>query len=331
MRTPIVSVIIPAYNAEGYISRCLDSVLGQTMQNFEIIVIDDGSKDRTGDVVKKYVKKDERIKYFKQKNMGVARTRNKAVELAEGEFIAFIDNDDYIDEDYLEMLLPRKGEDVVISGFKRPDEKGKIVKQMRLLDTEWSKFMNPTPWAKVYRKSFILDNKLEFLDNNIGEDIYFNLIGMLLVGKVKIIDYMGYNWFYNQKSISSTTHKDFRKIDIFKLLDSCLEELKKRGLLEKNYEIIEFFFFRFIVWFLLYATKGHRKIEINEIYDRLFSWLRKRFPDFANNRLLKKGQLEGEERQTRIAYEVFLKFYKLGLGKCLIRTYAELQNVVQLR
>ena len=324
MKAPLVSVIIPAYNAEKYIGKCLDSVLVQTMDDFEVLVINDGSTDNTNAVVKEYVKKHGRIRYIKQKNMGVARTRNKAVGLAKGKFIAFIDNDDFIDKDYLEMLLPGEDEDVVIGGFKRPDEAGKIVKEMRLVDTEWSKFMNPTPWAKIYRKDFILKNKLEFLDNNIGEDIYFNLIGMLLAKNVRIVDYIGYNWFYNRESVSSTAHKDFKKINIFKLLNSCYDELKKRDLLEENYEILEFFFYRFIVWFLLYATKGQKKEAIDKIYDELFAWLEERFPNFTKNRLLKRKQLVSEEKKTRIAYEVFLRFYKLKLGKSLVWTYARL-------
>ena len=324
MKNPLVTVIVPAYNAESFIGKCLDSVLAQGMKSFEVLVIDDGSVDGTGKVVKEYVDKDERIKYIKQKNMGVARTRNKAIKLAKGDYIAFIDNDDFIDKDYLEKLLPKEDEEVVISGFKRPDKDGKIVKEMRLNDTEWSKFMNPTPWAKIYRKDFIVDNKLEFLDNNIGEDIYLNLIAMLLVKKARIIDYVGYNWFYNQESVSSTAHKDFKKIDIFKLLNSCYDELKRRKLLQENFEIVELFFYRFIVWFLLYATKGQKKDDIDKMHDELFSWLTERFPDFVKNRYLKRGQLEGEEKKTRAAYEVFLKFYKIRLSKNLVWLYAKL-------
>ena len=322
MKRPAVTVIIPAYNAEKYIGKCIESVLGQSWQNFEILVIDDGSTDGTGKVVKDYVKQDARVKYVKQKNMGVAKTRNKGVKMAEGEFVAFIDNDDYIDKDYLEKLRPREGEEVVISGFKRPDENGKIVSEMRLKNTEWSRFMNPTPWAKMYRKDFILKNEIEFLDNNIGEDIYFNLVAMLLAKEVRIIDYVGYNWFYNRKSVSSTAHKDFNKIDVFKLLNSCYNELNKRDLIEQNYQLVEFFFWRFIVWFLLYASKGQEKQKIGELYDKLFGWLEERFPDYQKNELLKMGKLPGEARKTRVIYEIFMRCHKMGLGKSLVNVYA---------
>lgn len=322
-KNPLITVIIPAYNSEKYIGRCLESILGQSFEDFEILVIDDGSTDKTGEVVKKYVAHDDRIIYKKQKNMGVAKTRNKAVKMARGEFVAFIDNDDFIDKDYLEKLLPRKGEDVVISGYRRPDEKGNIVAQMQLTNTNWSKFMIPTPWAKIYRKDFIINNRIEFLDNNIGEDIYFNLVAMLLARDVRIVNYVGYNWFYNRESISSTKHKSFDKVDIFKLLNSCYDELIKRKLLEKNYWLIEFFFYRFIIWFLLYAAKGEKKTEIDKVYEKLFDWLKKRFPDYRKNKLL-KGRLSGEVRTTRLAYKIFLMFQRVGLGKALVWAYAKM-------
>ena len=323
MKKPMVTVIIPAYNSQEYIGRCLDSVLLQSFQDFEIIVINDGSKDKTGKIIEKYAKKDKRIRYYEQKNIGVARTRNRAVRLAKGEFIAFIDNDDFIDEDYLDNLLPKFGEDVVISGFKRPNKNGKIITRMDLEDEEWSKYVNPTPWAKIYRKKFITDNDIAFLDNNIGEDIYFNLIGMLVAGKTCIKKYVGYNWFYNEDSVSSTKHKKYNEVDIFKLLNSCYQELKKRGLLEKNCDLIEFFFYRFIVWFLLYAAKGSKKEEIDRIYDELFVWLKERFPNYRKNKLL-KGNLPGEIKTTRIIYKTFMVFHKIGSGKLLVWGYAKI-------
>lgn len=323
MVKPKISVIIPAYNAEEYIGKCLDSVLAQDFNDFEVLVINDGSIDDTGKILNKYAKKDKRIKYFEQNNMGVARTRNKAIGLARGEFITFIDNDDYIDKDYLDVLLPRNNEEIVISGFRRPDKNGKIVKAVKLANTDWSRFVVPTPWAKVYRKDFILKNKIKFLDNNIGEDIFFNLTAMLKAKKIKTLDYVGYNWFYNDESISNTQHKDFSKINVFKLLNSCYDELKKQKLLENNYNLVEFFFYRFIAWFLFYSSKEQKKNEIDKMYDKLFNWLEMRFPRYKKNPFL-RGKLEGEERMTRYAYLVLMLGHKLGFGKMVVWAYARL-------
>ena len=96
-----ISVIVPVYNQEKYIGRCIDSVLNQTMTDFELILINDGSKDKSLDILRNYEKKDKRIKIIDQKNMGVAKTRNKGIEIASGEFIVLVDNDDYLDNTYL--------------------------------------------------------------------------------------------------------------------------------------------------------------------------------------------------------------------------------------
>ena len=322
MKKPIISVIIPAYNSEKYIGRCLDSVLTQTFRDFEVIVVNDGSKDDTGEIVKRYAEKDKRIRYIEQKNMGVAKTRNKAVTLAKGDYIAFIDNDDYIDEDYLERLYSKEC-DIVLSGYRRPDVAGRIVKKIVLEREDWSKFLIPAPWAKIYRRAFILENKIEFLDNDIGEDVYFNLIAMLLAKKIKYLTYVGYNWFYNDSSVSNTKQKKFSDVNVLDFLNKSYDALGKRGLIEGNYEQLELFYYRYVVWFLLYAAKGASKKEIDMVYGELFGWLEKKFPDYAKNALL-KGDLPGEEKKTRIVYKTFLKFHKAGLGKLLVWGYAKI-------
>lgn len=318
----LVTVVIPVYNAEKYIERCMDSILKQTYDNIEVLAINDGSSDGSLDILKRYEENDARVRVINQKNMGVAKTRDKGVREAKGEYIAFIDNDDYIDNDYIEKLLPRKGEEVVISGFRRPDIDGKVVQTVKLADAEWSKFVNPTPWAKIYRKDFLVTNKITFLDNNIGEDIYFNLIAMLVAKNVRITNYIGYNWFFNNDSISNTKHKKYDQIDVMKLLDKSYEEVERRGLLERNYTLMEFFFYRFIVWFMFYAGKGATKDEVNREYDELFGWLRERFPKYQKNKML-KGSLPGESTRTRMIYKVVLLFQKMGLSRKIFQLYAK--------
>lgn len=321
MKKPKISVVIPAYNCEKYIKKCLDSILGQSFQDFEILVINDGSKDRTGEIAKRYEAKDRRVRYIEQENMGAGLTRNKAIRIARGEFICFVDSDDYVDEDYLEKLLDEET-DVVLSGYRREDEEGRKLLEVRLKNAPWSKFVIPATCAKMYRRQYLLDEKIEYLNHNIGEDPYFNLIAVLSSDRIKIINYAGYVWFYNDKSVSNTVLKDLTRVDIFKFLDSCYDELKRRGLLEKNYEALELFFYRFMIWFLLYASKGQKSDAINQKYDKLFSWLTKRFPNYRKNKLL-RGKLPGEEKKTRIAYKTFFYAQRIGLGKALILLYAK--------
>ncbi|MCR5506573.1 MAG: glycosyltransferase, partial [bacterium] len=115
-----ISVIIPVYNVELYLSQCLESIINQTYKNLEIILVNDGSKDSSIDICKAYVKKDKRIKYIYQKNMGLSASRNTGIKNATGDYIHFIDSDDYIPLDYYEKMISALGNsdaDIVCGGF----------------------------------------------------------------------------------------------------------------------------------------------------------------------------------------------------------------------
>jgi len=320
-----VSVIIPVYNSSNYISKCLESILNQTYTNYEIIAINDGSTDNSKEIISQYEKKYPNIiKHIEQENIGVAKTRNKGINIATGNYIMFIDNDDYIDNDYIQTFVyeMEKGNyDVVLGGYKRTNENGAIIKKVRLKNTEWSKLMVVAPWSKIYRKDYLINNKIEFLDSNIGEDVYFNLQALLLSNNIKIIDYIGYNWFFNSKSVSNTSQKSFKQLDVFFLLNKSYEIVKEKDILLKNNLIIEMYFFRYIIWLLLFTMKKASKKEINEGYDKLFNWLKERFPNYRKNKLIGIGRPKGELIGTQLIYTIFMLFHKLRLGKFLIYFY----------
>ena len=98
---PTISIIVPVYNTEQYLNRCIDSILSQSFTNFELLLIDDGSTDKSGDICDEYARKDERIKVFHKKNGGVSSARNMGLDFARGEWITFVDSDDYIDSCFL--------------------------------------------------------------------------------------------------------------------------------------------------------------------------------------------------------------------------------------
>ena len=121
MDEKLVSVIIPAYNIEDYIGRCLDSIISQTYKNLEIIVVDDGSRDYTGEILDNYAKKDRRIKVIHKENGGVSSARNKGIEAAEGDYIGFIDGDDLIEPGMYKTLvdlLEEENADIAHCGYQ---------------------------------------------------------------------------------------------------------------------------------------------------------------------------------------------------------------------
>jgi glycosyltransferase involved in cell wall biosynthesis len=127
----MVSIVIPVYNAENSLRKCLDSLIGQTFTDYEIILINDGSKDKSQEIIDEYAEKyPTKIRSYTQVNCGVAVTRNRGIGYAEGEYLLFIDNDDYVKKDYIEKYVNEirsKNVDVVIGGYKRVDLKGKNV------------------------------------------------------------------------------------------------------------------------------------------------------------------------------------------------------------
>ena len=121
MKNELISIIVPIYNVENYLRQCLDSIMSQSYQNFECLLINDGSPDHSADICREYVEKDSRFKYFEKDNGGVSSARNLGIELSKGEYITFIDSDDWVDSDYLEVLynaLIDENADISVSTYK---------------------------------------------------------------------------------------------------------------------------------------------------------------------------------------------------------------------
>ena len=137
--TPKISVIVPVYKAEAYLHRCVDSILAQTFQDFEVLLIDDGSPDRSGEICDEYARKDKRVRVFHKENGGVSSARNMGLDNARGEYVCFVDSDDWLDEEMFAIIcsffLSNKQIDILFWGFqydysqvqngkKRKEEKG---------------------------------------------------------------------------------------------------------------------------------------------------------------------------------------------------------------
>lgn len=319
----MISIIIPIYNAENYIKRCINSLLNQSYQNYEIILIDDGSKDNSRKVLKEF-EGNKKIRIYFQENIGVAKTRNKGIKLAKGEYITFIDNDDYIDSDYLEKLYNNiQDNDIIISGYRRVNDK-KVLSSNKLKDTEWSKYIIIAPWAKIYKKEFLIVNKIEFLSNNIGEDVYFNLIAYFSTDKIKIIPYIGYNWYFNDKSVSNTIQKSMNNdIKFIYLLNKIYEELIKRDF-DVNNELFEFYIIRYCIWYLLFSSKKcDYNILISE-YKKIFEWLSEKYPNYKKNKNINLFKPYGETFKNRFIINTYMFLNKIKLDKQFLKVYSKL-------
>ncbi len=178
----MVTIIVPVYNAEKTLRQCVNSILSQEYKDFELLLIDDGSKDSSPTICDEYAEKDSRVRVFHKENGGVSSARNLGLDFAQGEWIAFIDSDDYITEDYLEDIGDRK-EDILIKAYKKVSNKGIVEGESAENLIQWSEltvFLNHYitssllrgPVYKFYKKSLIGDLRF-LLDMRIGEDAFF--------------------------------------------------------------------------------------------------------------------------------------------------------------
>ena len=171
--TPVVSIIVPVYNAEKYLHRCIDSILAQTFTDWELLLIDDGSKDTSGSICDKYAAKDKRIRVFHKENGGVSSARNLGRDYAQGEWVTFVDSDDYIEENFLKSFEGNLDADLVV-GNMILSETGKLPQCIKtdILPGKHSPIQsalkgnltNPTfcaPWGKLFRKERIGDLRFD--------------------------------------------------------------------------------------------------------------------------------------------------------------------------
>jgi glycosyltransferase involved in cell wall biosynthesis len=319
----MVSVIIPVYNAEKSLVRCLDSIFKQTYTDYEVIIVNDGSMDNSQKVIDEYRRKyPEKIKVYTQTNSGAAVARNKGMEYASGEYIFFIDNDDYIKEDYIEKYvneIVKKDADMVIGGYRRVKADGEVMFSRDAKDLPWTKYMMVAPWGRVYRAESLKKNNIKFLDSNIWEDVYFNMLANFKL-KVSTIDYNGYYWVYNPSSFSNTTQKNLNPfVDLTKVFTIIKDEVDGIGIPDEEKEYFEYFFIKACVWYLIHSGKGVEYSSLKREYERLFNWLQNKFPNYMKNKQIGILKPKGESFSVRLIVSVFVLFQRMRLQDVLLR------------
>lgn len=202
MSNPKISVIIPVYNAEATLRRCVDSVLSQTFTDFECLLINDGSKDRSGEICDEYAAKDSRVRVFHKENGGVSSARNVGLDNATGEWIAFVDSDDWVGEKYLESFSGNLDADFVIGGFQRVKNndivtvnywdflpEGRYTCYKNLLEDNLSRLVFRVPWAKLFKKSIAQRVRFD-LKIRVGEDSLYVLEYLANIASIRVLDTM---------------------------------------------------------------------------------------------------------------------------------------------
>lgn len=312
-----ISIIIPVYNSGDKIKRCIESIISQISVEDEILLMNDGSTDGTLAVLKQLENSYKAIRVIDKRNEGVAITRNRGISEARGEYICFIDNDDYIDKDYIATFynaISQGNYDIVIGGYRRVTDQ-KVLFEYRVKDTDWYKLMVVSPWARIFRREFVVKNNICFLDSKIGEDVYFNFKAYSRTDRIKIIDYTGYNWWFNDKSISNTSQRGFRKdVDIRKLLDSLFA-------LTGRQRLYDFYYVRYVVWYLLFSGRAGTSEDFMKEYNHGITWLKERgipirFPVFSKD-------IRGESIKNRVIIAGFIMIHRLRMVRLFSKIYCK--------
>lgn len=233
MDTDKISIIIPIYNAEKYLERCIDSVLNQTYDNIEVILVNDGSKDRSLEICKEFEAIDERIIVIDKPNAGAWLARYDGINRATGEYVAFVDSDDYVESNYIEKLYNKAQEndyDIVVCGFKRIDEKTR-----KVFSSEMNKFgnlviqknknfeevisVNTSLWNKLYKRELLTNLPDLKTKPKIIEDVMFLILIYQYTNSIAFINDMLYNYIVRENSAIST----IKQSDILNAQNAMLE------------------------------------------------------------------------------------------------------------
>ena len=300
-----VSVIVPIYNEEKNLKRCIESLINQTYKNLEIILINDGSTDNSKEIIDSY--KDKRIVAIHKKNTGIGDTRNMGIAKSTGDYIMFVDSDDYIELNYVEVLLKSLNEnkaDLAISNYylDTPSKTYEIdLKNLKTTsikeDEDLLCKINLSPWNKLYKKDLIINNNNKFPYKVKYEDVPFVVEAVIKARKISFVP--NYLYHYVIKKSGETITRDERIFDIITICAIVEKKLNQINYVNKT---------NFFVKLLSYYLKNSRYIPNinlrNEFIDAVYIYLKRIDKDWRKCSYLKQ---ESTIKRVIITHKSLLK------------------------
>ncbi len=308
------SIIIPVYNVEKYIDRCLKSIMDQSYEKYEVIIVNDGSPDHSMDIIEKYTKKDKRFKVYTKENGGLSDARNYGVEQATGDIIIFIDGDDYVNPD---LLLNINLE------FERSRDIEVVRYQLRLVDENYCVYEQPgylvfsnlpsieayplllknvyvdVAWGYAYRKEFFVRNKFKYAKGRIHEDLGLTHLILMKAHNISSIDYVGYNYVQRDGSIINSYN---RKQNLRKVYDTLFHFDNYVDILEKDSSIAKSNKDLLLNHLLLNIVAKTKLLEGNDVKDYIKELKKRKIYQYFPNITFK-------DKLRRTVIKDFLKYY----------------------
>ena len=277
-----VSIVVPIYNVEKELNRCLDSIVNQTYKNLEIILVNDGSKDKSEEIAKQFSLIDNRINFYNKENGGLSDARNFGIEKATGKYLLFVDSDDYIDSEAVNTLVKTmeiNNLDIILGNAIKEEEEKKISlinprssNNLIMRGEDYfatalkNKQYNDAVWLNMYSTELIKKNKIYFIKGQLHEDINWTPKVLIIAKKVMFINFPFYHYIIRENSI--TQQKDFSKNKLHKMMAcedlSAFYDKNEKNIKEKNLKIYrEQLIYIYITSFFL---KSKKKYKINKMF-----------------------------------------------------------------
>lgn len=336
MKKALVSIIVPIYNVDAYVFKCISSLMNQTLKDIEIICINDCSPDFSHSILEKLAVTDERIKIINnEENLGVAKSRNLGIAAATGEYIGFVDGDDSVDLDYYEKLYTKakKNDSDIVKGLCKmvyPDGSFRAhwynktviqaVRKKMFLPT----YYNHGFWLSIYKKSFIDEYDINFCNLTNGEDIVFLLKALCHAKKFDIID-SAYYYYYQRPNSVSYSYKEENVMSILNHFIHQVEFLNSIELDKKNY--ISYFSKHIIPayerWFLIFKKLNFSsQLYKDYINGLIYIYKSTKYKEVFNNKnYLNSLKKENIEEYLKILHRQEFKVFLIFLGKFSIPAY----------
>lgn len=327
-----LSIIAAVYNLEDYLPRCLDALVNQTLKEIEILCVDDGSTDSAPQIVDEYATKyPDKIKAFHKPNGGEFTTRNYGLERAQGEYVTFVDTDDWVEPNWAEKLYQAAKEndaDLAVCGFERIDLKtgkvvgkdmtthGNIVKEITGKD-DFMVVINPAPWNKIYRREKIKD--LRFLNFRGFNDMIFLASSYTKINKVAYVPDVLYHYYLRYDSQIHTVNR--QDVENFK---KYLLELKSLYQKENKYEemkyVLDLLAFLHLGVSVMYRASYDKQINMKEMMKQTIEYLDSNFPTWRKNPFL-TFRYSRKKGVKHIAFWGVSKMYKMKMPMLFIHIY----------
>ncbi len=327
-----LSIIAAVYNLENYLPRCLDALVNQTLQEIEILCVDDGSTDSAPQIIDEYAKKyPNKVKAFHKKNGGEFTTRNYGLERACGEYVTFVDTDDFVEPNWAEKLYNAAKEnnaDLAVCGFERIDlDTGKVVStnmtnfgnSVKEINNEddFMLFINPAPWNKIYKLEKVKD--LRFLNFRGFNDMIFLTSSYTKIKKVAFVPDILYHYFLRYDSQIHNVNK--QDVENFK---KYLLELKKLYIKENKYEemkyILDLMAFIHLGTSVMYRASYDKSINIKQMMKETINYLDENFSTWKKSPYLKLGY-SLKKGFTHVGLWGISKLYKWHMPMVYINVY----------